>query len=73
MQDHLNKKNRIKIEKNVRYSICSCGYSNKLPFCDNQHRLYNKKNKTNFKSVKIFPAEDTYIELTCSNWIKEDE
>ena len=46
MPVRMNKKIRIKIEKNVKYSICSCGYSKKIPFCDNQHRLYNKKNNT---------------------------
>ena len=40
----MDKKNRIKIKKNVKYSICSCGYSKKIPYCDNQHRIYNQKN-----------------------------
>tara|TARA_B100000686_G_C15812137_1_gene489479 strand:+ start:145 stop:354 length:210 start_codon:yes stop_codon:yes gene_type:complete len=69
----MDKKNRIKIKKNVKYSICSCGYSKKIPYCDNQHRIYNQKNNMNYKSVKIYATEDTEIELTCSNWIKEDE
>ena len=69
----MNKKNRIKIKKNVKYSICSCGYSKKIPYCDNQHRIYNQKNNIRYKSVKIYGTEDTEIELTCSNWNKEDE
>ena len=69
----MNKKIRIKIKKNVKYSICSCGYSKKLPYCDNQHRKYNQKNNTDYKSVKLFPANDVAIEVSCSRWINEDE
>ena len=69
----MDKKNRIKIKKNVKYSICSCGYSKKIPYCDNQHRIYNQKNSMNYKSVKIYGTENTDVELTCSNWNKEDE
>ena len=67
----MNKKIRIKIKKNVKYSICSCGFSKKLPYCDNQHRLYNQKNNTDYKSVKIYPVENSCIELSCSRWDDE--
>ena len=69
----MDKKNRIKIKKNVKYSICSCGYSKKIPYCDNQHRIYNQKNNINYKSEKIYANEDIEIELTCSNWDEENE
>ena len=69
----MDNKNRIKIKKNVKYSICSCGYSKKIPYCDNQHRIYNQKNNINYKSVKVYATEDTEIELTCSNWDEENE
>ena len=36
---------KIDIRKNIKYSFCSCGLSKKLPFCDNEHRNFNKKNK----------------------------
>jgi CDGSH-type Zn-finger protein len=71
--DIVNKKIRIKIKKNVKYSICSCGYSKKLPYCDNQHRLYNQENNTDYKSVKIYPDNDTSIQLSCSKWKSENE
>ena len=45
---------KIRVKKNVKYSICSCGYSKKLPYCDNQHRTYNQKNKTDYKSIKVY-------------------
>ncbi len=60
--DIVNKKIRIKIKKNVNYSICSCGYSKTLPYCDNQHRLYNQKNNTDYKSVKIYPDNHASIQ-----------
>ena len=59
---------KINLKKNVKYSICSCGKSKKLPFCDNSHRDYNKKNNTSYKSVKILFNDQEEIELKCSNW-----
>ena len=37
---------KIKLYKGKKYSICSCGLSKILPFCDNEHRPYNEKNGT---------------------------
>ena len=62
----------IKIKKNVKYSICSCGLSRKLPFCDNEHRKYNQENNTNYKSIKIISEKDTNIKIKCSNWLKNE-
>ena len=56
------------VKASKKYSICSCGLSKSLPFCDNEHRLFNEKNKTKYKSVKIFPSEDTNLKLKVSNW-----
>jgi CDGSH-type Zn-finger protein len=61
----------LKLKKNVKYSICSCGLSKVLPYCDNQHRLYNKKHNAFYKSVKFFLREDNVIEFKCSNWKKK--
>ena len=60
---------KIKIHKGRKYSVCSCGLSNILPFCDNAHRKYNEENKTNYKSVKIISEKTTEVELTSSKWI----
>ena len=59
---------KIKLIKNKNYSICSCGLSKAIPFCDNEHRNHNKKYATNYKSVKIIPAEDVLIEVNSSTW-----
>ena len=58
----------IKLKAGKKYSICSCGLSNVLPFCDNTHREHNSTHKTDYKSVKITPNEDTKIEVTSSRW-----
>ena len=60
---------KIKLYKGKKYSICSCGLSKILPFCDNKHRLYNEKNRTDYKSVKIISDKTTEVELTSSKWI----
>ena len=44
---------KIKILPKKKYSICSCGLSKIIPFCDNAHRVHNCKYNTNYKSVKI--------------------
>lgn len=56
------------MHKGRKYSICSCGLSNILPLCDNAHREYNEKNKTNYKSVKIVSKETTEININASKW-----
>ena len=66
----LNKKITIKAKEKVKYSICSCGLSNKLPYCDNAHRTYNKLNNTSYKSVKFDLSQDCKLDLYCSNWEK---
>ena len=58
----------IKLNAGKKYSICSCGLSKIMPFCDNTHREYNTKNNTNFKSVKIIPDKDVVVNLSSSRW-----
>ena len=62
----------IKIKKETKYSICSCGLSDKLPFCDNNHREYNKENDSSYKSIKIIPSKDISIKLGSSRWPKNE-
>ena len=62
---------KLKLKKNVRYSMCSCGKSKKLPYCDNMHRIFNKNENSNFKSIKILTEVDTNVSLSCKKWIKE--
>ena len=58
----------IKLKAGKKYSICSCGLSGSLPFCDNAHREFNAANNTEYKSVKITPEKDTIIKVTSSRW-----
>ena len=58
----------IQLKSGKKYSICSCGLSKTLPYCDNEHRVYNEKNSTQYKSIKIITEEDTKIMLKASNW-----
>ena len=59
---------KIKLHKGKKYSICSCGFSKALPFCDNAHRPYNEENDTNYKSVKIIAEETTEVNISSSKW-----
>ena len=64
---------KIKLNAGKKYSICSCGLSNSLPFCDNNHREFNAENGTEYKSVKITPDNDTTIVVNSSKWNKAKE
>ena len=57
-----------KLKAGKKYSICSCGLSGSLPFCDNTHREFNSANNMEYKSVKITPKKDTIIKVTSSRW-----
>ena len=59
---------QIKLKAKTKYSICSCGLSKTLPFCDNAHRQFNRLNDTNYKSVKITLDQDSVIEVTSGKW-----
>ena len=65
-----NPKNEIKKKLLARrkYSFCTCGKSDTLPYCDNKHRKFNEKMGTNYKSFKIIPVEDTTIWVSSSTW-----
>ena len=52
---------KINLKKDVRYALCTCNKSAKYPFCDGAHRNYNMLNKTNYKSMKIIPKNDTTL------------
>ena len=64
---------QIELKSGKKYSICSCGLSKSLPFCDNQHREFNADNGTEYKSVKIIPDNDTTIIVNSSRWNKTEE
>ena len=60
MKDKLSEAIEVKLLEGKRYSFCSCGFSKNLPYCDNAHREYNEKNRTDYKSLK-FTQKDTEV------------
>ena len=58
----------LKMKAGKKYSICSCGLSKSLPYCDNAHRVFNASNSTQYKSVKIILKKDAEIIMKSSNW-----
>ena len=45
---------KVNLEKGKLYSFCTCGYSQKQPFCDGAHR----ENAPEFKSFKFEADKD---------------
>ena len=64
---------KIKLQAGKKYSICSCGLSKILPYCDNSHRKFNTEKGIEYKSVKIIPDRDIKIEVTSSIWLKSGD
>lgn len=59
---------KIKLQKDKKYNIFSCVLNKNIPFCDNEHRPFNKKYVTNYKSIKITSKKDTLINFKSSTW-----
>ena len=51
------KAKEIHLKAGEKCSICTCGKSKTLPFCDNSHRKFNEEKGTNYKSLKIIPKQ----------------
>ena len=47
---------KVKVEKDKTYFWCSCGLSQKQPYCDGSH-----KSKGEFKSLKYIPNESKEV------------
>ena len=47
---------KVKVEKDKTYVWCTCGLSQKQPFCDGSHRKERK-----FKSLKYLSVENKEI------------
>lgn len=71
LEDKRDEEKTIKLKAGEKVSICTCGKSRNLPFCDNEHRKLNKENnkKIPHKSLKIRSKQDTEIMVYSSNWI----
>jgi len=62
---------KLNLLKGKKYSICTCGHSKNIPFCDDSHRKINEEKGTNYKSLKICPEADTVLYVHSKNWNME--
>ena len=65
------KAKEVKCKKKMKYSMCTCGASKKIPLCDNAHREINTKLGTNYKSLKVWTNNDSVIKVLSSTWDDE--
>ncbi len=70
MEESTPEGTKIVLKAGNKYSICTCGHSKTLPFCDNSHRLLNKEKGASYKSVKIWPENDVELKVFSKNWEK---
>jgi len=65
-----NTEKKLTLKKGIKYSLCTCGASQNLPFCDESHKKMNEETNCNYKSLKIIPEEDITIIVSSKNWEK---
>jgi len=58
----------IVLEEGRTYSICTCGASKNLPFCDAAHKALNEREGTCYKSLKIVAQEKARVKVMSANW-----
>ena len=58
----------LELKAGKGYEFCTCGDSDSLPYCDNNHRELNEMKGTAYKSVKLFPESDITISVYSKNW-----
>jgi len=61
----------VVLKAGQKCSICTCGNSKNLPYCDETHRTVNEEKGTSYKSLKIWPKENITLDLFSKNWKKE--
>ena len=62
----------ITLLANHKYSLCSCGKSKTLPFCDDTHKVINAEKGTSYRPIKIWPEKDVTLEVYSGNWESND-
>jgi len=50
---------KVELEKGKRYAFCTCGHSEKQPFCDGAHR----ENAPDYRSFKFEAEQDGKVWL----------
>ena len=69
MTEKVEKTKKIQLKADKSYSICSCGKSKVMPYCDGTHRDWNEKNSCDYKSIKIIADKDVELSLDSAMWI----
>ena len=59
---------KIQLKAGKRYSLCSCGKSAVLPFCNGAHKELNEQQGSNYKSVTLLPSSDTEVAVYSATW-----
>ena len=58
----------ILLKAGQKCSLCTCGKSKILPYCDDTHKIINAEKGTSYKPLKIWPKHDISLEVYSGNW-----
>ena len=56
---------KIEIERGKKYFWCSCGLSQKQPFCDGAHKAYKNADGTSVMKSVVFEATENKTVYFC--------
>lgn len=63
----------ISLQAGQKCSLCTCGESRTLPYCDDTHKKVNAEKGTSYRPLKIWPKTEVELEVDCGNWEKINE
>ncbi len=62
---------RILVKAGQKCSLCTCGTSKALPYCDDSHKKLNDETGSSFRPVKVWPEKDVELKVWCGKWEKK--
>jgi CDGSH-type Zn-finger protein len=65
---------KFELKPGIKVSLCSCGFSKTLPYCDNTHREVNALRGTDYRSIKIYSegSETLVLSAFSKAWKKSE-
>lgn len=56
---------KIEVKAGEKYFWCSCGYSQKQPFCDGAHKAYKNEDGVSIMKSVVYEAKEDKVVAFC--------